>query len=98
MSGEFIPAGTTPFASGDLPSWVKSLETPDGGAVVSRLTNGGKEYLVVVNRSPDKELTLKLNLAPGVKYVRYDGTVLDASLYTSEYWLDPGSAEIFQAP
>ena len=98
LTGAFIPAGTTPFASGDLPPWVKSLETPDGGAVVSRLTNGGKEYLVVVNRSPDKELTLKLDLAPGTKYVRYDGTVSDAALYTSEYWLNPGMAEIFQAP
>ena len=98
LTGAFIPAGTTPFAPGDLPPWVKSLETPDGGAVVSRLTNGGKEYLVVVNRSPDKELTLKLDLAPGTKYVRYDGTVSDAALYTSEYWLDPGMAGIFQAP
>ena len=53
---------------------------------------------MVVNRSPDKELTLKLDLAPGVKYVRYDGSVSDAALYTSEYWLDPGMAGIFQAP
>ena len=98
LSGEFIPPGTTPFAPGDLPPWVKSLETPDGGAVVSRLMNGGKEYLVVVNRSPDKELTLKLNLASGTKYVRYDGTIADAAFYTTEYWLDPGMAAIFQSP
>ena len=96
LTGEFIPPYTTPLAAEDLPPWVKSLETPDGGAVVSRLTNGGKEYLVVVNRSPDKELTLKIALAPGVKYVRYDGTVSDAALYTTEYWLDPGMAAIFQ--
>ena len=98
LTGKFLPPGTVPLAPGDLPPWVKALETPDGGAVVSRLVNGGKEYLVVVNRSPDKELTLKLDLAPGVKYVRFDGTVSDASLYTTEYWLDPGMAEIFQAP
>lgn len=98
LSGEFVPPGTARLEPGDLPPWVKSLETPDGGAVVSCLVNGGKEYLVVVNRSPDKELTLKLDLAPGVKYVRFDGTVSDASLYTTEYWLDPGMAEIFQAP
>ena len=98
LSGEFVPPGTARLEPGDLPPWVKSLETPDGGAVVSRLVTGGKEYLVVVNRSPDKELTLKLDLAPGVKYVRFDGTVSDASLYTTEYWLDPGMAEIFQAP
>ena len=98
LTGKFLPPGTARLEPGDLPPWVKSLETPDGGAVVSRLVNGGKEYLVVVNRSPDKELTLKLDLAPSVKYVRFDGTVSDASLYTTEYWLDPGMAEIFQAP
>lgn len=98
LTGRFIPPGTTPLSAGDLPAWVKSLSTPDGGAVVSRLLNGGKEYLVVVNRSPDKELTLKLELVPGAKYIRSDGTVSDAALYTSEYWLDPGMAEIFQAP
>jgi hypothetical protein len=97
LSGEFVPPGATPFAPGDLPPWVKSLETPDGGAVVSRLVNGDKEYLVVVNRSPDKELTLKIALAPGVKYIRADGTIVDAALYTGEYWLDPGMAEIFQS-
>ena len=83
---------------GDLPQWVKSLETPDGGAVVSRLVNGDKEYLVVVNRSPEKELTLKIAFAPGAKRVRTDGTIVDAVLYSGEYWLEPGTAEIFQAP
>ena len=98
LSGAFVPPGTVRLTPGDLPPWVKSLETPDGGAVVSRLVNGGKEYLVVVNRSPDKELTLKIALASGVKYVRSDGTLSDAALYAGEYWLDPGMAEIFQAP
>jgi len=76
---------------------VKSLETPDGGAVVSRLVNSGKEYLMVVNRSPDKELTLKIAFAPGVKRIRSDGSIVDAVLYGGEYWLDPGAAEIFSA-
>ena len=79
------------------PPFVKSLETPDGGAVVSRLVNSGKEYLMVVNRSPDKELTLKIAFAPGVKRIRSDGSIVDAVLYGDEYWLDPGAAEIFSA-
>ena len=95
LTGEFLPPGTVQLSTGDLPKWVKSLETPDGGAVVSRLVNGGKECLVVVNRSPDKELTLKIDLAAGVKRVRDDGTVVDAGLYTNEYWLDPGAMEVF---
>ncbi|MBQ3288604.1 MAG: hypothetical protein IJH50_04265 [Kiritimatiellae bacterium] len=95
LTGKFLPPGTVRLATDDLPKWVKSLETPDGGAVVSRLTNGGNECLAVVNRSPDKELTLKIGLAPGVKRIRDDGTVVDASLYSSEYWMDPGAMEIF---
>ena len=98
LTGEYIPLGTTPLAPEDLPPWVTSLETPDGGAVVSQIANGGRKYLVVVNRSPDKELTLRISLAPGAKRVRYDGTVVDAALYSDECWLDPGMAEIFQAP
>ena len=97
-TGKAIPLGTKRLSLKELPSWVRKLETPDGGAVVSQLTNNGKNYLVVVNRSPDKELTLKLDLIKGVKRVRYDGSVVDASLYTNEFWLDPGMAEIFQAP
>ena len=94
-TGAEIPTATTRLAKGDLPQWVKSLDTPDGGAVVSRIANGGREYLAVVNRSPDKELTLKVNLAPGVKRVRMDGTVVDAALYSDEYWMEPGAMEVF---
>ena len=97
-TGESIPLGVTRLSEKDLPPWVTRLETPDGGAVVSRLTNSGKEYLVVVNRSAEQELTLKIGLANGAKYIRADGTILDAALYTDEYWIDPGMAEIFQAP
>ena len=89
---------TVQLAAADLPAWVASLETPDGGAVVSRLANDGKEYLVAVNRSPEKELTLKIGLAPGAKRVRTDGTLVDAALYTGEYWIEPGTAEVFRAP
>ena len=97
-TGKEIPTATVRLEKGDLPKWVKSIETPDGGAVVSRLTNGGQEYLVVVNRSPEKELTLKIAFAPGARRVRTDGTLVDAALYSGEYWLEPGTAEIFLAP
>ena len=97
-TGESVPLGVTRLSERDLPTWITRLETPDGGAVVSRLTNGDREYLVVVNRNPERELTLKIELARGAKYIREDGTSLDAALYTNEYWIDPGMAVIFQAP
>ena len=96
--GEEIPAKTTRLAADDLPTWCKSLETQDGGAVVSRLVNDGREYLAVVNRSPEEELTLKVDFAKGVARVRDDGSVVKASLYNGEYWMEPGAMEVFAAP
>ena len=90
-----IPRGATRLVPGDLPEWVKSLETPDGGAVVSQIVNGDVEYVVVVNRSPDTELTLRIGLADGVRRVRADGSIASAALYSSEYWLEPGAMEVF---
>ncbi len=58
--------------------------------------NAGKEYLVAVNRSPERELTLKIALAPGAKRIRTDGTLVDAALYSGEYWLEPGAMEVFR--
>ena len=62
-SSQALPSakGTKPLTT--LPKGVKSLATPDGGAVVSILENAGKLYLVVVNRSPNDELTLNIELA-----------------------------------
>ena len=67
-------------------------------AVASNKFQSGTEYLVAVNRSPEKELTLKIALAPGAKRIRTDGTLVDAALYSGEYWLEPGAMEVFQAP
>ena len=97
-TGKEIPTATTRLTATDLPPFVTSLETPDGGAVVSRLANAGTEYIAIVNRSPERELTLKIGFTAGVKRIRDDGTVVDAALYSDEYWLEPGSMEIFAAP
>jgi len=90
-----VPRGAARLVPGDLPEWVKSLETPDGSAVVSQFVNGNVEYVVVVNRSPDTELTLRIGLADGVRRVRADGSIVSAALYSSEYWLEPGAMEVF---
>ena len=94
-TGVEIPGGTRRLSSENLPQWATGLETPDGGAVVSLLEKDGVERLVVVNRSPVDELTLKISLAPGIRRIMTDGTSEDAALYGGEYWLDPGAAEIF---
>ena len=109
-TGVDIPATTTRLSANDLPPWCKSLETEfpstgatgvspvAAGAVVSRIINGEREYLVIVNRSPTSELTLKIAFDEGVKRIRDDGTIVDATLYIGEYELEPGAMEVFQRP
>ena len=97
-TGTTIPNATKRLGAGDLPPFVKSLETPDGGAVVSWIANGGYDYLVVVNRSPNDEMTLNAQFAEGVEYVRKDGSRVPVAAYSSSFWPGPGEAEIFAKP
>ena len=98
-TGIDIPLGTKRFEAKFLPPFVKSLSTLKGGAaVVSWLKNGGKDYLMVVNRDPNDDITFKSTFAPGVEIVRRDGTTAPAAAYADCFWLDPGDAAIFAAP
>ena len=94
-TGATVPPATKRLQAGDLPPFVKSLATSDDGAVVSWLENGGCEYLVVVNRSPNDEMTLDVELAEGVEYVRKDGSRVPSGKYVAQFWPGPGDAEIF---
>ena len=92
-TGTEIPPGTKRLDK--LPSFVTTLKTPDGGAVVSHLINGETEYLVVVNRELGREITLHATFVPGVKRIRKDGSAVDVAAYASDFWLEAGDAEIF---
>ena len=95
-TGRSIPQGTRRLAQ--LPAGVQRLETPDGGAVVSVLERDQRRFLVVVNRSPDAELTLNLELAPGAWRILENGATMDAADHEPLYWMEPGYAEIFEFP
>jgi len=92
-TGTEIPPGTKRLDK--LPSFVTTLETPDGGAVVSHLINKGTEYLVVVNRELGREITLHATFVPGVKRIRKDGSAVDVAAYAADFWLESGDTEIF---
>ena len=95
-TGIDIPLGTKRFNEKCLPPFVKSLSAQNGGtAVVSWLKNGENEYLVVVNRDPNDDITINATFAPGVMIVRRDGTTVPAAEYADYFWLDPGDAAIF---
>ena len=97
-TGIDIPLGTKRFSEKCLPPFVKTLSTLNGGtAVISWLKNGGKDYLMVVNRDPNDDITFTATFAPGVEIVRRDGTAVPAAAYADYFWLDPGDAAIFVA-
>ena len=73
----------------------KALTTPDGGAVVSQFAGPKFDALVVVNRSPVREMTLKIDLDPSAVRVREDGSTTLAKAYGGSYAVLPGAAEMF---
>lgn len=98
-TGIDIPLGTKRFKNECLPPFVTSFAMPtEDTAVVSWLKNGGKDYLMVVNRNPNDDISFEATFAEGTEVVRRDGTRAKASLYAGYFWLDPGDAAIFAAP
>jgi hypothetical protein len=92
--GEPLPQGVKKFEK--RPAFVKSLNVTDGGAVVSCFTNGKYEYLMVVNRELEKEITLKAEFIPGTERIAKDGSVVGTERQDGVYWLEVGAAEIFR--
>ena len=92
-TGAEIPIGTKRLEK--LPSFVKSLNTPDGGAVVAQFVGKTFDALVVVNRSPVQEMQLSIALDESVVRVLEDGSKVLAAAYGGSYSVSPGAAEIF---
>ena len=92
-TGDSIPQGTVALT--ELPAQVKSMETEGEGAVVSLLQNKDKQFLVIVNRDFKNRMQLHIELAPEVKRILKDGSIVDASLYSDTMMVDPGDAMIY---
>ena len=92
-TGAEIPIGTRRL--GKLPPFVKSLKTPDGGAVVAQFSGSKFDALVVVNRSPVREMQLNITLDPSVVRILEDGFSVSAATYGGAYSVSAGAAEIF---
>lgn len=98
-TGAQIPIGTRQLNPKALPAFVKSFSTPKHSTVlVSWLKNGGRDYIVVVNRDPNYEMSFTAKFAPGSELVRRDGTRVRADAYEDLFWLEPGDVAIFAAP
>ena len=94
-TGEEIPVAAHRLEKKDLPPSVRNLEV-EAGAIVSCITNGGVEYLMIVSRELHKSFMVKAEFTPGTKRVRTDGSLTPVEWYDGEFRLTPGDAEIFR--
>jgi hypothetical protein len=91
-----LPSGTTAYANS---APINSLTTSGSdGAVVSRLTNGDNEYLVVVNRDIDSTMTLNIGLNTSKTFTRVskDGSETAISGGTVSYTVEPADIVILK--
>ena len=76
-------------------SWVKKLDTGDGGAVVSVLKNQKRYYLVVVNRDFQAPMTLSIETDKTVKRVMKNGTITPVRGSSEIVEVEPGDVVIY---
>jgi hypothetical protein len=93
--GDKLPAGTKAYQPS---APVRELRTPGGGAVVSRLANRGREFLVVINRDVQHDVSLEVTLdgSAAVQRVEKDGSLRDLGGDPKvQTKIGPGDAAIF---
>lgn len=91
--GANIPQGTQRL--NQLPPHFQRIDSRGQNALVSQLTNGGRNYVIVMNTSPNRGICIDIQTDSQVKRLRTDGTSVQASLYEAEHYLEPGMVEIF---
>ena len=89
-TGSTIPRGTKPLTS--LPAGIATLTIGDGGTVVSYLTNKGKQYIAIVNRSCTENTTLEIAFDTEAVHIAKDGT---ESSVAPSYTIEAGDILIF---
>lgn len=93
QTGEHIPAGTKPFKA-EAP--VKSVRTQGDGAIVSHLSNGSRQYLVIVNRDFQHPMptTVTFDGSTPIDHVEKDGRLQRIDGATIESKVGAGDALI----
>lgn len=95
-TGSTIPKGTRPL--GQLPPQIRRVEADGQGVLVSLLQNGGKRYLMIVNRDLGREQRVTVETADGVRRVLPDGSRIDASRYAQTLAVEAGDMLLFELP
>lgn len=92
-TGTEIPNGTKRLET--LPEGFSKLDTHGCGAIVSQIKNGDNRFVVIVNRSLTARMTLTTEVADTMKRVLKDGSIVPASTYANEIFVEPGDAVVF---
>ena len=95
-TGSTIPKGTRPL--GQLPPQIRRVEADGQGVLVSLLQNGGKRYLMIVNRDLGREQRVTVETSDGVRRVMPDGSRTDASRYAQTLAVEAGDMLLFELP
>jgi hypothetical protein len=95
-TGKWIPQGTTRLVGSDLPSTIRSLEISGKGAAVSLIENGDKQYLIILNRNLNFDITFKAEVVSGVKTVAKNGVSKKVGKGLQTITLAPGDIWIYQ--
>ncbi len=92
-AGQHIPIGTIPFtANGRL----SHLDVGTGGAVVSFLNNGGRNFIALVNTDINSALKLKISFGDPSRMIELRTDGQDRQIPGAEFTIDPGNLLVFQ--
>lgn len=91
--GDNIPSGTKELD--ELPDGFEEIDSFGKGALISELSNNGKDYVVIQNTSPADPIRISIVTDDNVLLVRRDGTRVKASKYGPLFILTAGDVLIF---
>ncbi len=89
-----IPMNTKPLTH--LPAHFRVLKNQTGQGLVSRIINGKRHFVMLVNTSPSEPWWVNVETDDQVKLVRHDGSIVPATLYGPLHILSPGDCEVFE--
>jgi hypothetical protein len=94
--GDVIPKATVRLQK--LPKPFRIIDTRGTGAVVSEMENGENIFLVILNSSLTKRMSLLVCADESVKKVLKDGSVYPLNIYSSSTEVEPGDIAVFMYP
>ena len=89
-----IPIGTHPLEQ--LPLHFLTLQNQKGSGLVSEISNGGRNFVMLLNTTYTREWHVRVETDDNVQLVRTDGTLAPACCYDQLHILSPGNCEIFE--